>query len=48
MLELSIDPEEWNVNSKHNESLKEFLKPTIQNADLDNDKFGKKIKCMLK
>ena len=42
--EKSVDLEEWNVNSKHDESLKEFLKPTIQNADLNNNKFGKKIK----
>ena len=44
MLKTSVDPEEWNVNSKYDESLKEFLKPTIQNADLNNNKFGKKIK----
>jgi len=40
----SVDPEKYRVDSKYNESLKEFLKPTIQYVDLNNNKFGKKLK----
>lgn len=44
MLTTSVDPEEQNNNSKYSESLKEFLKPTMQNAYLNNKKYGKKIR----
>ena len=40
----SVDPEKYRVDSKYNISLKEFLKPTIQQVDLNNNKFGKKLK----
>ena len=40
----SVDPEKYRVDSKYNKSLKEFLKPIIQQVDLNNNKFGKKLK----
>ena len=40
----SVDPEKCQGSWKHNESLKEFLKPAMQNANLKTNKHGKKIK----
>ena len=40
----SVDPEKCQGSWKYDESLKEFLKPVTQNANLKKNKCGKKIK----
>ena len=40
----SVDLEKCQGKWKYNESLKEFLKPAIQNVNLKTNKYGKKIK----
>ena len=40
----SVDPEKCQGSWKYNESFKEFLKPTLQNINLNKNKYGKRIK----
>ena len=39
----SVDPEKCQGSWKYNESLKDFLKPAIQNVNLKKNKYGKRI-----
>ena len=40
----SVDPDKCKGSWKYNESLKEFLKPSLQNVNFKKNKFGKRIK----
>jgi len=40
----SVDPDKCKGSWKYNESLKEFLKPTLQNVNFKKNKYGKRIK----
>ena len=39
-----VDPEKFQGGQKYNKSLKEFLKPVIQNTNLKKNKCSKRIK----
>ena len=43
-LSTSVNPEEFQINSKYNNSLKEFLKPNINENEISKLKYGKKLK----
>ena len=40
----SVDPDKCKGSWKYNESLKQFLKPTLQNVNFKKNKYGKRIK----
>ena len=41
----SVDTEKYQGNQKYNESLKDFIKPAIQNVNLKKNKYDKRIKA---